>query len=296
MLELHQLQLLVSRLDPAKCCLVQRQVTALPGVQKIQPVLHQRGVKALLPQLHLLELVSAWNGERRRSKGSLATHNSTSTIPVLPQTQPCIPMPQNHLRNWPWPLWGREAPSLPYRLISITRFPPPRLPQLHVQCECACHSSLVLETSCRNRRNTGCAYSGRAFFSLLENSSRSQEFSGSAMAAIPALPSIPKRQRRKSTQTYCPCSIISPLPHTSKTLLCTEALARPAVSPLCHHPVARATSDTLRSQSWPEGTQGPYKPARIRPKLERVRKPSGFLLATSLVASSQLTHRVSTLL
>lgn len=234
----------------------------MPGVQKIHPVLHQCGVKALLPQLHLLELVSAWNGERR-SKGSLATHTSIPTTPVLSQTQPCVTMPQNHLRNWPRALWGREPPSPPYRLISVTRFSPPRFPQLHVQCERARHGSLVLETSCRNRRKTGRAYSGRAFFSLLEKSSRSQEFSGSAMAAIPALPSIPKRQRMKSTQTHCPCSSMSLLPCNSKTLLCTEVLARPAVSLLCHHPVARATSDTLQSQSWPERTQGLYK-ARIR--------------------------------
>lgn len=100
----------------------------MPGVQKIQPVLHQCGVKALLPQLHLLELVSAWNGERRRSKGSLATHTSIPTKPVLPQTQPCVPMPQNHLRNRPRALWGREVPSPPYRLISVIRFSPPRLP------------------------------------------------------------------------------------------------------------------------------------------------------------------------
>lgn len=138
---------------------------------------------------------------------------------------------------------------------------PSQAPQPHAQCECACHGSLVLETSCRNRRKTGRAYRGRAFFSLLEKSSRSQEFSGSAMAAIPALPSIPKRQRTKSTQSHCPCSIISPLPCTSKTLAGVTG--------------RRATSDILLSQSWPERTQGPYKPARIRPKLERVRKPSG---------------------
>lgn len=71
------------------------------------------------------------------------------------------------------------------------------LPQLRALYESTHCSSLVLETSCRIRRKTGRAYSGRAFFSSLAKVSKSQELSGSAMAAIPAFPSIPKRHKRR---------------------------------------------------------------------------------------------------
>lgn len=161
-----------------------------------------------------------------------------------------------------------------------------------------------METSCRNRRKTGCAYSGRAFFSWLAKPSRSHEFSGSAMAAIPAFPSMPERQkRRESSWARCPCGITS---------VCPTALRPLALSLLCRkHQMSSCVTacvTTLQPRlpatpcghghllpeaalaAYPKRTQGPSKPARTRPNLCLREGTLWLLLVTFPVVSSQLTR------
>lgn len=62
----------------------------------------------------------------------------------------------------------------------------------------------VLLTSGRKRRNTGLAYGGSALSMSFTNFSRSVEWDGSAMAAIPAFPSAPVgTEKGMSEDSFC---------------------------------------------------------------------------------------------
>lgn len=60
-------QLLFAGLDAGVGLLVQRDIAALAGVQVEERVFHQGRVKALLPQLCLLELVGPWGSEETQN-------------------------------------------------------------------------------------------------------------------------------------------------------------------------------------------------------------------------------------
>lgn len=306
MLEPHRLQLLLSRLDPIERCLVQRQVAALPGVQEVQPVLHLCRVEALFPQLHLLELVSAWSGERRRNEGSPAAHAPIPTVPVLLQTQPSAPTPPNHQRNSEGTLWGRGAPwGRRVHLNPTTDWspnqvsPPSSVSILSVRA--VTYLSWRLHAGTAGRRAVHRAagpFSAHWQRLLGYRSSLGQQW-------LPFLPSLQSLRGREGKALRHAVPVVS-----SPSAQCQQVLLhRPCSVPkqwhvrpchqLCHHPVAKATSDTLRSWSPPprEGTCSLFSKdtgsSQMRQIQDRTWEREGtpwFLLSRCPVASSQLAH------